>query len=217
MIEPAAMFHTQGITGGASEERLEKLIAERLEPGADKARIDARIWDLFGEERAVMFTDLSGFSRSVAEFGIIHFLQVIYESQRLLTPVIEAHDGIVLKMEGDSLMVIFRRADRALECAVAMQRLLRGYNAGRAEEDRVLLCVGVGFGRVLRIGDHDVFGAEVNAAAKLGEDTAKAWEILVTRAVRDACGAVEGVGFTAIDYVPPGADAAFTVEYSLEG
>jgi hypothetical protein len=30
-------------------------------------------------------------------------------------------------------------------------------------------------------GDDDVFGAEVNAASKLGEDTAKAWEILVTR------------------------------------
>lgn len=211
------MFHTRRIDGGASEARLEALIAERLEPGADKARIDARVWDLFGEELAVMFTDLSGFSRRVAEFGIIHFLQVIYESQRLLTPVIESHDGILLKTEGDSLMVIFRRADRALECALAMQRALRGYNEARAAEDQVLLCVGLGYGRVLRIGDRDVFGAEVNASAKLGEDTARPWEILVTRAVRDACGAVEGVGFAPIEYVPPGADAAFRVEYALEG
>jgi len=36
----------------ASEERLEKLIQLRLSPGADKAAIDARIWDLFGEEWA---------------------------------------------------------------------------------------------------------------------------------------------------------------------
>ncbi len=35
---------------GASEDRLEKLIRERLSPGADKQRIDERIWDLFGEE-----------------------------------------------------------------------------------------------------------------------------------------------------------------------
>src|SRR5512133_3403990 len=50
---------------GASEDRLERLIAERLLPGADKKRIDERIWELFGEEWCVMFTDLSGFSRRV--------------------------------------------------------------------------------------------------------------------------------------------------------
>ena len=69
---------------GASMDRLESLIEERLKPGADAQKIDSRIWDLFGEEWAVMFTDLSGFSRQVAEFGIIHFLQMIYESHRLL-------------------------------------------------------------------------------------------------------------------------------------
>lgn len=44
-----------------SEERLWKLIEERTHPDADVARIDRRIWDLFGEEWSVMFTDLSGF------------------------------------------------------------------------------------------------------------------------------------------------------------
>lgn len=58
-----------------SEERLEKLITERLQPGADKAQIDSRIWDLFGGTWAIMFTDLAGFSRAVSNFGIIHFLQ----------------------------------------------------------------------------------------------------------------------------------------------
>src|SRR5262245_17649842 len=100
------------VGSSASEDRLEKLIEERLKPGANKEAIDGRIWDLFGETWAVMFTDLSGFSRHVAEFGIIHFLQVIYEAQRLLVPSIDRHDGILLKMEGDSMLVIFRRATR---------------------------------------------------------------------------------------------------------
>ena len=51
-----------------------------------------------------------------------------------------------------------------------------------------MLCVGIGHGRVLKIGDSDVFGHEVNLASKLGEDTAKGHEILVTRAFRDAIG-----------------------------
>ena len=98
---------TRQIGQSASEDRLEKLIEDRLKPGADKSAIDRRIWDLFGEEWAVMFTDLSGFSRGVEAYG-----------------------------------------------------------------------------EMLRIGDHDVFGAEVNAASKLGEDMAKAKQILVTENVK---------------------------------
>ena len=109
----------------ASEERLERLIQQRLQPGSDKQCIDKRIWDLFGEEWCVMFTDLSGFSRNVARFGITHFLQTIYESERLLIPVIEAFDGILLKTEGDSFLVIFRNADKALQAAIKMQNLLK--------------------------------------------------------------------------------------------
>ena len=210
------MPYTYPIATGASQDRLEKLIAERLAPGADRERIDARIWDLFGERWAVMFTDLSGFSRRVAQFGIIHFLQTIFESQRILVPCIDRHDGILLKSEGDSMLVIFRSVRKALDCSLAMQRTVRQYNTGREEAEQVLLCVGLGFGEVLHIGDHDVFGAEVNAAAKLGEDTAKAWEILVTGAVAEAGRDVPGVSFTPIQAVPPGAERAFRVEYGLE-
>ena len=62
----------------ASEERLSRLIEDRMRPGSDKALIDKRIWDLFGETWCVMFTDLVGFSRTVETFGITHFLQSIY-------------------------------------------------------------------------------------------------------------------------------------------
>lgn len=197
----------------ASEDRLQTLIESRLAAGADKERIDQRIWDLFGEEWCVMFTDLAGFSRSVAAFGIIHFLQTIYESERLLIPEIESHDGIMLKSEGDSLLIIFRNVQKAMRAAIAMQRATFEYNATRAPEDQVLLCVGLGFGRMLRIGDADVYGAEVNAASKLGEDIAKAAEILVTNAVREACGECQGVDFVEIDEVPPGAEKAFRIVY----
>ncbi len=203
------------VQSSASEDRLAKLIEERLKPGADKEAVDARIWDLFGEEWAIMFTDLSGFSRNVAEFGIIHFLQIIHESERLLIPCIEDHDGILLKTEGDSMLVIFRRTRKALECAVAMQRRLKEYNVGKSDAEKVLLCLGVGFGPVLRIGDEDVFGAEVNAASKLGEDTAGAWEILVTQSVRDRIGTAPEFAFELLPDAPPGASAAYRLEYEL--
>jgi class 3 adenylate cyclase len=86
------------------------LIEQRLKPGSDTTSIDQRIWDLFGDTWAVMFTDLSGFSRQVARFGIIHFLQVIHEQKRLLLPIVSDHDGILIKIEADSFLILFRRA-----------------------------------------------------------------------------------------------------------
>src|SRR5512139_3718226 len=166
------MAYRKRIVAGACEDRLEQLIQERLKAGADKAAIDQRIWDLFGEEWCVMFTDLSGFSRNVAQFGIIHFLQTIVESERMLVPVIEDHDGILLKTEGDSFLVIFRNVKKAVLCALKMQETVCVYNQSQPAEEKVLLCVGIGYGKMLRIGDTDVFGQEVNAASKLGEDIA---------------------------------------------
>ncbi|PIQ24735.1 adenylate cyclase [bacterium (Candidatus Blackallbacteria) CG13_big_fil_rev_8_21_14_2_50_49_14] len=206
------MPYSLRIQSQASQDRLEKLIEARLQPGTDKQALDERIWDLFGETWAVMFTDLAGFSRRVNEFGIIHFLQTIFESQRLLIPCIDAYDGILLKQEGDSLLVIFKRPQKALECALAMQHALTEYNAGLPEVEQVLLCVGLGYGPVLKIGDADVFGTEVNASSKLGEDIAKAGEILITESVRAAV-SVPDIHFEALNTVPPGAGQAWKVLY----
>jgi class 3 adenylate cyclase len=207
------MAFTFAMQSLGSEGRLERLIAERLQPGADKTRVDQRIWEMFGERWAVMYTDLSGFSRQVAEFGIIHFLQTIYESFQLFGPVIEAHGGILLKVEGDSLMMIFRNVDEVIKCAVEMQYTAQRHNESRTPAEKVLLCVGIGYGVVLRIGDRDVFGAEVNAASKLGEDTAQAGEILVTGAVRDSATLDSDFSFEPIEYCPPGANEAFRLTY----
>lgn len=211
------MPYTVRVDTNAALERLERLIQKRMAPGADQDAVDAHIWDLFGETWAVMFTDLSGFSRRVAEFGIIHFLQIIYESQRVFVPCLDEYGGILLKVEADSMLVIFRKVRRAVECAIAMQRAAKEYNRGRPEEEQLLLCLGLGYGAMLRVGDHDVFGAEVNAASKLGEDTARAWEILVTQNVKDIVDREEipGVRFEPLEYVPPGANAAYRMFYPL--
>jgi len=178
-----------------SQARLWALIEERCQPGANVAELDKRIWDLFGEDWAIMFTDLSGFSRRTTEFGIIHFLQTIHEQRKLLLPIVQKHDGLLLKEEGDSFLIMYRRPERAVECAIAMQHACRNINDRRKPEEQILLCLGIGYGRVLRIGDADVWGREVNSASKLGEDTAKPYEILVTSAVKDALGTATGLSY----------------------
>lgn len=205
-----------------SEERLWALIGERAAAAGDDvaiAAIDRRVWDLFGETWAIMFTDLSGFSRQVQAFGILHFLQIIHEHKTLLEPIITKHDGILIKAEADSLMLIFRRASSALRCGIEMQHTLQELNKSRSPETKVLLCLGIGYGPILRIGDDDVFGNQVNAASKLGEDTAKANEILITKAALDAIAndGFDGLSFDKLSERIPGSDENYRVGYPLRG
>ncbi len=165
-------------------DELSSMLAQRRQDGADKAAIEQAIFQRFGCQRAVMFTDLVGFSRMVEAFGIVHFLQVIQESEALFLPLLQQHQGVCLKREGDSLLVLFEQAAEALHCALDLQAACRDANAGRVAEERIEVCIG--YGPVLLIDGREVWGAEVNAASKLGEEMAKGGEILATDGFRQA-------------------------------
>jgi class 3 adenylate cyclase len=173
------------------------LFDARLSALLDSGDDDA-VWENYGETWCIMATDLSGFSRGVAEHGIVHYLRVIQRSERLLVPLLEARGGKLLKVEGDSLFVIFERVRDAVQAAIEMQR--------GARQAGLLLGIGLGYGRVVRVGPADVYGNEVNSACILGETVARDHEILVTQAVRDR---VEGHDFEPIEHVPPGAGGAY--------
>lgn len=195
---------------------LEFLISRRLLDKTDKAALDREIWQTFGQKWAIVFTDLAGFSRLVAEYGIIHFLQNIYESQRIFEPAIESHHGQVIKVEGDSMLILFKDPKEAVTCTIEMQKAAKSYNADKGDEDKILLCAGIGYGDILYFEGQEVFGTEVNAASKLGEDTAKAWEILVTDSVAFAViGHTDVLSMEKIDKIPPGANAAFKLHYHI--
>jgi adenylate cyclase len=197
------------------EERLKALLDTRLEADADRKSIDQRIWDLFGEHWAIMITDLSGYSRQVEAYGITHFMQSIYESHKLFCPIVEDHDGWLLQDYADNLLILFRKPQKALSCAIALQHASEAYNADRAELDHIVVCIGIGVGEVLRIGPYKIFGQQVNAASKLGEDTATGGEILVTGAFRDAIADAKNVAFHAIEDFPHSAEAAYRIAYRI--
>jgi adenylate cyclase len=178
---------------------LAAMLAVRNQPDADRAAIDSLIFQRFGCNKAVMFTDLVGFSRRVEEFGILHFLQLIQESEALFLPLIKLHGGRCLKRDGDSLMVLFDLPTDALGAALAMIDATIAVNPLRPPEQRIDICIGLGYGEVLLIDDNEVWGAEVNAASKLGEEVAEGGELLATEgfrfAVPDAQFAEHGVLF----------------------
>ena len=192
------MTYTEKVLIDLSNDRLESLLNERIRfrnNATKKNQIDQRIWDLFGEEWCILFTDLVGFSRSANKFGIIHFVQMIKESERIFTPIIEEYDGFVIKSEGDTLIVIFRSREKAVKCAIKLQKISKKYNIDLPSEEKIGLCCGLGWGKILRVPGLkvDVFGEEVNLSAKLGEDIAKGGEILITKNLADNFPVIKGV------------------------
>ena len=172
---------------------LHRLIEELSVPGADTAELEARIWKLFGERWAIVFTDMAGFSRRSARHGIVPFLALIHQLDAIIGPIIYRNAGFVMKRIADSQIILFRDAATALGTCVEMQRALHRRNEGASEFDQIFLGCGIGFGDVIKVGDDDVFGVEVNFAAKLGEDLAGPYDIFLTPA------AVEGAKSDASD------------------
>ncbi len=66
---------------------------------------------------------------------------------------------------------------------------------------------------MLRVGDTDVYGKEVNAACKLGEETAKRGDILVTHAVMQQCENTPAVSFKKLQAMPSWLGDAYQVLY----
>ena len=182
-------------TFGKSSQTLAALLEERLRPGADVADVDRRIQSLFGETWCVVFTDMVGFSKRSAAEGIIPFLVLIHELDRICVPIVQKNAGFVLKRIADSYMLIFREPASGLRACLEIHQALARENAHRTPDRQLLLGCGIGYGPCLKLGDDDIFGVEVNRSAKLGEDRARAFEILVTESAAEAVGDVPGVRF----------------------
>ena len=168
---------------------------------AGRAAFDEAIWAQCGMDGAVLVTDLSGFTRLTQQKGILHFLSMFRRFQRACAPVINKHGGSLLKQEADDLIGLFVDAADAIDAATDMMRQVEALNEGAAEDETIGLCVGVDYGRMLRLCD-DAYGDPVNIAFKLGEDVAKPGEVLVgTGAMARAKAA--GYPFAGVTVSPP--------------
>lgn len=161
--------------------------------GADaRAAIDAQVHARFGARRAIMITDMSGFSRITKEHGIVHFLGLIERMKRLCLPAIEGHDGKLIKTIGDDLFCRFATAEGAVRAGIEMREACQRDADGREVDDAIELAIGIGYGEVLDLDGQDIWGDEVNRASKLGEDIAEPGEILVTASAAEATGDIKG-------------------------
>jgi len=163
-----------------SRATLERLLSEMIEQPERREEISQDIESIFAQDKAILVLDMSGFSRTTRQHGIVCFLLMIHQMQLMARPAIENHKGLLIKAEADNLFCLFDTVTDAIGAAREIVGRLATVNLILPEDRRLYASVGIGYGRILNVGDEDLFGDEVNLASKLGEDVAGRGAVLLT-------------------------------------
>jgi class 3 adenylate cyclase len=119
-------------------------------------------------------------------YGITHFLAMIHRLHTIVRPIVVQRGGRVVKTEADNVFAVFPTVSAGVGAARDVQLQLETANLFLPEDWDLHASIGVGFGEVLMVEDHDFYGHELNLASKLGEDVAEAGETLLTEAAHAA-------------------------------
>src|SRR5271163_806361 len=131
---------------------------------------------------AIMAIDVVGYSRLMGEDEAGTALAV-REHREAARPVVAGLGGRIVKTMGDGLLLEFPSVVAAVECAVAIQKLMVERNADVPEAKRIVYRIGVNLGDVLIDGD-DILGEGVNIAARL-EGICEPRGVLISSAAYD--------------------------------
>jgi len=167
---------------------------------------------LGGQQREVtlLMSDLRGFTALAERLTPTETIALLNDYFEVMVEVCLEYQGTINEIIGDALLVVFGapakttdHADRAIACALAMQRAMESVNARNREAGRPEIEMGIGLntGEVVvgNIGStkrtkYGVVGSHVNRTARV-ESYTIGGQVLASRAVLDAArGAVETDG-----------------------
>lgn len=149
-----------------------------------------------GEDIAVMFSDIRGFTRYTAIEGDRAAWRLARLHETLLRDEIEGHNGVLIKTLGDGIMAAFAELRDGVTAAVAIQRTIREENK-QATTHPIDVGIGLACGTPVMT-ETDLFGNSVNMAQRLSS-LAKSGQILVTKKLKDAVPLRDG-----LYYIPLG-------------
>ena len=114
---------------------------------------------------AIMAIDVVGYSRLMAE-DEAGTARAVREHREAARPIVASLSGRIVKTMGDGLLLEFHSVVAAVECAIAIQKLMVERNAQTPVNKRMVYRMGVNLGDVLIEGE-DILGDGVNIAARL--------------------------------------------------
>ncbi len=115
---------------------------------------------------AVLFSDIQDYSGKAEELTPMEITALLQEYEGILLPIVDAHEGTLVKRMGDGHIFVFDDPLCAVLAGIRVQKALRRFNRFRPEKLRVVIRIGIHWGEVVeRAGD--VFGNTVNVASRL--------------------------------------------------
>jgi adenylate cyclase len=164
--------------------------------------VEAELQRRYLTQAAILVVDFTGMVRRTDAEGIIYALALARRAEREVAAAVQARGGQIVKRVADTAFAVFEEASAALLAALDGHRALHEFNRERtgqlgdgSRNEPIHACIGLGFGSTLVIPDQDLYGAEVNRAFVLGEDVARAGEILCSPDFATACSPLPaGVG-----------------------
>ena len=131
--------------------------------------------------KAILCLDMTGFTQSAMNHGSLFSLLRIFDVQKVCAPVFQQYNASRVRAFADDFTVLFEDPQDALNSALEVHRRILSFNSSElASKSPASCCIGIGYGDVYAIGPDMAMGDEMNRASKLGEDTAKAQETLIT-------------------------------------
>jgi TolB-like protein/class 3 adenylate cyclase len=145
---------------------------------------------------AILAADVAGYSRLMHadEEGTHTSLTALMAD--VVYPAIAEHGGRIVKCTGDGFLAEFASAVAALRAAEQFQRGVRDQTIDDPDAKRILFRVGINVGDVI-VEPHDIFGDDVNIAARL-EGISEPGGIIVSSSIYDHVRGRTAVEFAAL-------------------
>ena len=174
--------HTDPTQGLLNSQDTDELDAEALL--AQRKRLEETFKNKFVRTVTVMFTDLKGSTSITEEQGDLATRELLKTHNDMLFPIINEHNGHLVKTMGDGTMSYFENAQEAARTALAFQKAVFEYNKREKPKVPIQVRIGLNTGEGI-VEKDDVYGDVVNVASRF-ESIADAGEVYLSKACYEA-------------------------------
>lgn len=181
-LQTAARVRQEGLGGILSS--LEELVGWAEVERPDLRRIAARDGTV-----TIMFSDIEDSTAMNERLGDRRWVKLLGTHDRIVRGRVKAHDGHVVKAQGDGFMIAFSEPAEAVVCAVEIQQALER----RMRKEPIRVRIGIHLGKAVEK-NGDLFGRNVALAARVA-DAGEGGQILVSSPVAERAGDLPDVRF----------------------
>ncbi len=143
----------------------------------------------------ILSIDMTGLTVSAMTMGELPSLLRILDAQKVCL-FLKEYSAKLIRCFADDIVAIFDDPNNAIDAAFEIHRRVELFrHSPQASNDPIQCSIGIGHGKVFKIGPNLSQGDEMNRASKLGEDIARAKETLLTEKAFDALKARNDIRF----------------------